>query len=93
MAGCWSQFSYSLYNGESVQGSLENMRESRGYESNLECDLHKASDRQSKSRNRANETEKENVERRATDRQCNTKRRANETEQKTVEHRASEKQV
>jgi len=56
------------------------------------CDLRRASDRQSKSRKRANETEQEIVECRATDRQCKAKRRANETEQETVERRKRNKQ-
>ena len=57
----------------------------------LECNLHRASDRQNKSRKRASETEQETVECRASDRQCKAKRRANETEQETVEHRASDR--
>ena len=62
MAGSRSQFSFSLYDGESVQGSLESMRQSRANESKL---LRRASDRQSKPWKRANETEQETVERRA----------------------------
>ena len=83
MAGSRSQFSFSLYNGESVQVSLESMRQSRANESKLECNLRRANDRQSKSRKRASETEQEIVECRASDRQCKAKRRANETEQGT----------
>ena len=48
MAGSRSQFSFSFYDGEI-------MRQSRANESKLECNLHRASDRQSKSRKRANE--------------------------------------
>jgi len=83
VAGSRSQFSFSLYDGESVQGGLESTRQSRANESKLECNMRRASDRQSKSRKGVNETEQETVERRASDRQCAAKRRANETEQGT----------
>ena len=65
MAGYRSQFSFSLYDGESVEGGLESMRQSRANESELECNLPRASDWQSMSRKKANETEQETVERRA----------------------------
>ena len=89
MAGSRSQFSFSLYNGERVQVSLESMRQStcKANESKLECNLRRANDRQSKSRKRASETEQETVKCRASDRQCKAKRRANETEQGTSDVR------
>ena len=68
MTGSRSQFSFPLYDGKSVQGGLESMRQSRANESKLECTLHRASDRQSKSWKTANETEQESFEHRASDR-------------------------
>ena len=69
MAGSSSQFSFSVYDGESVQGSLKSMKQSTANESKLEC-VRSANDRQSKSRKRASETEQDTYEHRASDRQC-----------------------